>query len=235
MRTLFRKWRDFQNLKIAAAYGEQSDWEFRAGNFCDILAGHALVLVLLACFHVFAPAELFVEDLRLGFLAFFAVLMCAVAGFYWAVFKGYFEATRSIFLRVYVTAVIGATLFTGGFPSAGVTPVLLIPLVLSYCLYGGRRSLRFMTWYSVAIFALWLIPCVFDLTLPNYTAIKVGGYDQGLSFMVVLVVVAIALLTFDTANRRFLNASRAAADAKTQFLANTVSYTHLTLPTKRIV
>lgn len=220
LRGILRKKMKGHSQALKQNYGHDKEQLFRAGNLLTTLwAANITILILLTIF-VALPTGLL--DVRAK--TFFLFLLVGVVAFFGACFKsvlsGNLTVARRFILGLTLLATGAATVLTGGYPSSVSAPSLMIPMVLSYCIYGGRVSNY--TAFAIAIFALgqWGASSVLGFTFPDIASTANPNVNKALVLGATSALVCVAMVSFDISTKKYIRRSEMAVESKANFLAN---------------
>ena len=200
-------------------YGKDEDRLFRANALRLTLASNIPVLFFLLIFFNFPGGEQALKGQRLIFsgilgASLFVQLICYVA-----MMKNKYNLARAIFMTFTYGAIFSTLALTGGFPSSIASPAVVIPVVLSYCLYGGRVSLISSSLFLGLLIVSHFIVSGFHIKLPVLRAVKESDTTQVIIYASVLSIVIAMITIFDKTYREFLEQSKVAIKCKSEFLA----------------
>lgn len=100
---------------------------------------------------------------------------------------------------------------TGGFPLSDAMPLMLIPIVLTYCTFGSRVS--YMATFGLIVFAFSQV-CMahfVDFTFPDLASESAAGLNQLLVQTTTFTIVIIALISLDVSTQKYIQRADMAA------------------------
>lgn len=201
-------------------YGDCRELQFRAANLLTLIWWTNCVIVTLMVTFVCLPQGFLDERIKGIFTL--ALLLTAVVfwGCYGLVLKNRFVAARRIVLTTAFSVAGFSTLATGGFPASDAAPLMLIPIVLSYCTFGGRVGHMITLLVVIFLFAQYGLGHVFGIRAPDLASTSRPGLNNFLVLATTFTTVIIALINLDVSTKKYIRRAEMAAQSKSNFLAN---------------
>jgi len=206
--------------ELSEVYASEPEKRFRAMNVLYICAAAiGIISVLLILFvldrqHLDPMAKALFSPLFFFIIAIFAVCIQLVT-------KNRLRLARFIVLSVVVIAVLLAITVTGGFPVSIASPAIMISVVISYCLYGGRASLYTTMFMIFACLLQWATIRQGYFTAPNYVLKASLEFNAVVALLTTICITCVVLAIFDASNKVYIRRAEASMISKTSFLANT--------------
>ncbi len=206
--------------RIDALYGYDQILKFRAMNLVTTLATINTALIVLFLMFAFVGESLFDRQTKMIFAPMIFILIFVLSACFLLVLKRRLILARRVTIILAVLATFGATIITGGFPQSIAYPALTIPVVLGYCIYGGRIG-NLLTILILAFVTMqWALQSVLHVEFPNFESTVSRDYNRAICVGTTFIVSAFALFSFDRSNRMYIQRSEEALAGKTNFLAN---------------
>lgn len=217
---IFRPWAERNRKTLKEHYGHDKSLLFRAASLLTtIITANTVILLLLATFLILPKGML---DQRA--VPIFSLLLIGVSSFfvlsYKLVLNNKLEIARGLMLGLTIVPTFISTLLTGGFPVSVTTPSLMIPVVFSYCIYGGKVSN--LTALSAPLFLVsqWIASKWLGVNFPDLVSQASPQINGILVIAVTFAFIIFAMINFDQSNRRFIAQAEASVKSKSSFLAN---------------
>ena len=209
-----------QQSRISAHYGHDDDMLFRATNLFVVVSFLATIFVIFLIFFVLSGEYIIDNRAKLIFSPPLFVSLMIMQWSRRSVMKGQFSRARIIFSILTASSVFAAICLTGGFPTSVATPVILLPIVLIFCFYGGSTSLKFSALYMLSFILTWATTAFSGLELPDFTSPTNPAANSAVVLFTMLAIIVTAFYSFDSSVRSFAIRSKVALESKSQFLAN---------------
>ncbi|NNE56626.1 MAG: hypothetical protein HKN36_00830 [Hellea sp.] len=207
--------------RLLGTYEEDTELQFRAANlFYIILAGYSVIFCLLLLF-LFGSSAIVDQHARTVFVPVFTMISVTFAYCINLIIKQKLNLSRSIVLGLAIIAVVSSISLTGGFPKSVASVAIFIPVVMSYCLYGGRTSHSISALLTICLITQWILIERFGIQFPDYSSVDTPESNMALTIGATLMIACFALAVFDISNRKYIQKANAAFVSKTNFLANT--------------
>ncbi len=213
----------FTNLhdRLLSAYENEPELQFRASNLMLItLAANTIIFMLLILF-AFEQSGLLEPQAKLVFTPVFLAVALIFTFCLRLVIHKRLKLARAIVLGIAVIAVIAAIIVTGGFPASVASTAIFIPIVMSYCLYGGRNSHVMALSLTGLLLLQWLAVQYLGVEFPNFVSSSSPEFNMAVVLVATLLFACSALAIFDVSNRTYIQRADAAHVSKSNFLANT--------------
>ena len=202
-------------------YNFDHNLRFRASNLLlTILAANTVIISLLLMFAA-AGSDVIDPLTRTVFVTLFLFLALLFVHCYHLVLEGRLSLARAVVQTTATLAVIGAITMTGGFPNSMGSVAIFIPVIMSYCLYGGRTSHVSAILLLTILASQWVLSGLFGVTFPNFASTSAPTINIAIAIIATFIIVWFALLIFDVSSREYIKRADAAMISKTNFLANT--------------
>ncbi|NNE56624.1 MAG: hypothetical protein HKN36_00820 [Hellea sp.] len=207
--------------KLLTAYEDDPESQFRAANLLYIiLAGYTLILCLLGLF-IFSGPSMIDADTRNIFAPLF-ILVGLFFGFcLQMVLNRKLELARTLVLGIVIVAVLSAVTLTGGFPRSMASVSVFIPIIMGYCLYGGRTGHSISILLTTFLLCQWFISKNTGIVFPDHSSAAMPEANMAITLAATLFIACLALAIFDISNRKYIKRANAAMVSKTNFLSNT--------------
>ncbi len=207
--------------QLKLAYPDDMRARFRAANlFYICMAAVGLVGLLLVVFMLGGYGYLETHA-RIVFGGLFVFIIATFLGCIRLVLKGRLQMARFIVVFLSVGAVFLAITLTGGFPKSVASPAIMISVVMCYCLYGWRGSLKTTVAMVAAFLGQWALIEAGWFDPPNFVSTTSYEFNFVAVILATLAVTCTVLAIFDISNHVFIKQANASSVSKTNFLANT--------------
>ena len=208
-----------QRDRLEQHYGHNQIRHFQARGLATISLVLGMILSVFTIAFALMNASLIATTTKLVFLPLVVAMSLAFVASYVALLKGRETLARRVIASTVVVGVMLAVVLTGGFPTSVATPILLLPAIIFFCLYGARAGLWMAVLMPVLTLALYLAEAVFHIPLPNYTSAASPAVN--LTFvMIASHVVAVMVIASYEKNHRLLSERLDVELAKHAALAN---------------
>ena len=207
--------------KVARAYSEDSELQFRAKNLFFITCAAIFIIVLLLVLFMFESSGYLDRRAKIVFSALFILIMAAFSWCIKLVLAGRLRFARFTVTSFAICTVLLAITLTGGFPYSVASPAIMISIVMCYCLYGARESFLTTVLMLSILFAQWAFISTGKFTPPNYVSQTSVEFNSVVVILVTTAVICSVLAIFDVSNRQYIRRANASMRSKTNFLANT--------------
>ena len=208
-----------QRDRLEQHYGHNQIRHFQARGLATISLVLGMILIVFTIAFALMNASLIATTTKLVFLPLVVAMSLAFVASYVALLKGRETLARRVIASTVVVGVMLAVVLTGGFPTSVATPILLLPAIIFFCLYGARAGLWMAVLMPVLTLALYLAEAVFHIPLPNYTSAASPAVN--LTFvMIASHVVAVMVIASYEKNHRLLSERLDVELAKHAALAN---------------
>ncbi len=207
--------------QLKGAYTDDTNARFRAANlFYFCIAAIFLVGLLLTVFLLggFGYLE---THARLVFGGLFVFIITSFVLAIRLALNGRLEIARFIVVFLSVAAVYLAITLTGGFPRSVASPAIMISVVMCYCLYGWRISLKTTCAMVGACLLQWFFIEQGWFHPPNFVSKTSLDFNHVAVILATIAVTCAVLAILDVSNQRFIRQANASSVSKTNFLANT--------------
>lgn len=210
--------RNRETLKLH--YGHNREKQFRAANLLTtIWWTNSIILALLLVF-ICLPSGLLDMRSKPLFTVLLLTVGLAFVGCYQLVLRNKFMTARRIIIGGTFLTTGLSTIMTGGFPHSVTTPTLLIPIILSYCTYGGRVS-HMSTAVTVGFLLIqYAASLLFGVTFPDLAAFANPQINSILVLATTFAIVIMAMISLDISTKTYIERADRAAESKSNFLAN---------------
>ena len=206
--------------RLESLYGHDRDLTFRARNLFSTAAMIVMVLTGLLSFFLFA-GDRFVDAQTRQFFGWYIFALIGVLGACCRMtVTGHMRWARRIVFGLALGAVFVSVLTTGTFPHSQAYPALLIPVVLAFCIFGGRVG--GLTALSIPALLLFQFTAnsVLGIEFPDWSSSASPAANHAAVLWTTFLVTVFALFSYDRSNRWYIKKSKAAAEGKASFLAN---------------
>ena len=208
------------NARIENHYGDDRELVFRARNLLSTSSTLMVILVALFAFFAFSGDALVDASTRRVLTWFILALTCIMGLCCHMALSNKLSWSRRILFALSISSTFIATLLTGVFPTSEAYPALLIPVVLAYCIYGGRMAGVVALSVPVFIAFQWGSTHLIGIDYPNVSSTANPDLNRAVILIATFLVAVFALFSFDQSNRWYIKMSQAAAEGKANFLAN---------------
>lgn len=206
---------------VLKPYLTDTETMFRARNLALIIYTGIGILSVLMILFAFETSGYLDPVAKLVFTPFFLGIGLSFAYCLKLLADGSFNVARAIVMYFAAFTVLGAILVTGGFPGSVASIAIFIPMVIGYCLYGGRVSHMVSFALMAALLVQWFVFANFQPGMPNFISASDHNFNKAVATTATILIACTALALFDESNRKFIQRANAASDSKTNFLANT--------------
>jgi len=198
-----------QEQRLFKHYGHDQALYFRAKTYVQILTAAAIVLSLFI-------GVLLSIDFTMGagqHSAFFVpfvtfMIIAAIASGMWAL-NGGFSKSRIIFFLITFVAAFTSVVMTGGFVESASIPILVVPVIISYCIFSSRMALGVALLTPIIYGICAYMGQILAVDYPNF-AYQNLPFDRRLVPAVLTYTLIVLLLrNFDSANQKHLASAQA--------------------------
>ena len=203
-----------QQSRIGAHYGHDDVILFRAINLIVVASFLAVIVVLFLLFFIFSGTYIINGRAKLVFAPPLFVCLLIMQWCRLSVMKGKFTKARNVFIVLTAISVFAAICLTGGFPTSVATPTILLPIVLTFCFYGGSTSLKFTAFFISGFLSTWVATAFGLIDFPDFTSTTNPAVNSAAVFITTSAVIVTAFSSFDTSVRSFADRSKVALESK---------------------
>lgn len=201
-------------------YGHDREKQFRAANLLTtIWWTNSIIFTLLACF-MCLPSELLDVRAKTIFSVVLLIIGAMFVGCYRMVLNNHFMMARRIIVGGSFFATALSTLLTGGFPASVTTSTMLIPIILTYCTYGGKVSHISTALTVVFLVSQMVLSKAFGLSFPDLASHANDQLNYVLVLATTFAIVIMAMISLDISTQTYVKRADRAAESKSNFLAN---------------
>jgi len=162
------------------------------------------------------------EDLTSKYaLVILSVALTGVAVFssYRLLLAGKFNASRIIFLATTYLCITYFVFITGGFYHSVVMPVYIVPVVATFCIYGGRWSIIATILTPLILILLALTGEVLNITYPDYSHEGFAVPSSFLVWMGAYGMIVVGLIHAERSNGMFMRSAQKLIKEKQELAA----------------
>ena len=190
-----------QHRLLEQHYGHNQIRHFQARGLATISLVLGMILIVFTIAFALMNSSLIATDTKLVFLPLVMLMSLAFVASYVALLKGRETLARRVIAFTVVGGVMLAVVLTGGFPRSVATPILLLPAITFYCLYGARAGLLMAVLMPALTLALYLAEAVFHIPLPNYTSAASPAVNLAFVMVASHLVAVLAIASYEKNNR----------------------------------
>lgn len=125
---------------LAQHYGHNQIRHFQARALAIISLALGLILIVFTLAFALTNSSLIAPETKLVFMPLKVLMSMAFVTSYVALLKGREAWARRVIGITLVGGVMLGVVLTGGFPKSVAAPILLLPAITFFCLYGARGS-----------------------------------------------------------------------------------------------
>ena len=210
-----------RHATILKPYTADTEAMFRARNLTLMIYAAIVMISGLLLLFAFETSGLLEPMAKMVFTPLFLAIVLTFSFCLKLVADKKLRLARAIVTGSAILAVVGAITVTGGFPQSVASVAVFIPIVIGYCLYGGKRSHLISVALIVVLLLQWFCLAAFNLDIPNFTSEADNNFNMAVATTATILVACTVLALFDESNRKYIQRANAAVDSKTNFLANT--------------
>ncbi len=214
------------NQRLEQHYGHNHLLLFKTRVLAGISSISSVLLLPVTLFFLTTGNSLMEETTRRIFVPFNVGLISALVVGYVALLKGYAALARWVVGVAVMVAIPMSVALTGGFPASVATPVLLLPSIIFFCLYGARAGVLSAILMPLFVLALYVLDKVFGIPMPNYTSQTSPDLNVIFVMLTTHGIAFLAIASYERSNRQ-LSERLDAELAKHAVLANLDSLTGL--------
>ena len=215
-----------QQDALTACYAKDQMVHFRAVNLAQTLGASGLLIAAVMMALVFAEAGISDTASSAVVLPSLTLVLLIIVGCYYLVLKNRFELSRFLFMGIAFGATIGSVCLTGGFFGSPVLPVLIIPMIVAFCIYGGRTSIMIMLVAPIVLSLFALSGQIAGIDYPDISYQSLAVSDDVIVTAVTYGLIMLTLANLDKANIKFFESAQNLIQEK-QVLAHTDFLTDL--------
>jgi len=116
--------------------------------------------------------------------------------------RGRYDAARLLTSWSAVFGIGAAIFLTGGAPGSVCLPLIVIPPIFFFCMYGARAGIRAAITVLAVIAAQMIASGVFGIALPNYESKANPGLNAAMVNVLNFALVVLAMYIYERANAR---------------------------------
>ena len=187
--------------RLEQHYGHDQQHLFQARGLAILSLVFSLILGVVVVAFLLIDSSLIPTQTKLVFLSLKLVMIVAFVASYLALLNGRDALARRTVAITVVGGVMIAVGLTGGLPTSVAAPILLLPAILFFCLYGARAGM-FMAFFMPALaLAMFLAKRFFNLTLPDFTSIESPALNLSIVLLATHAVAVMAIASYEHNNR----------------------------------
>ncbi len=190
-----------QHRSLEQHYGDNQIRHFQARGLAAISLVFGLILMVFTLTFALMNSSLIARETKLVFLPIVVLMTIAFVASYLALLKGRETWARRVIAVTVIGGVVLAVVLTGGFPSSGASPILLLPAITFFCLYGARAGMLMAVLMPLLTLALYLAEAVFHIPFPNYTSSASPAVNLAFVMLTSHLVAVIAIASYEKNNR----------------------------------
>lgn len=190
-----------QHRRLEQHYGHNQIRHFQARGLATISLVLGLILIVFTLAFALMSSSLIATETKLVFLPLVVLMSTAFVASYGALLMGRETLARCVIAITVVGGVMLAVVLTGGFPTSIAAPILLLPAITFFCLYGARAGLFMAVLMPVLTLALYLAEAVFHVPLPNYTSTANSAVNLAFVMAASHLVAVMAIASYEKNNR----------------------------------
>ena len=190
-----------QHRRLEQHYGHNQIRHFQARGLATISLVLGLILIVFTLAFALMNSSLIATGTKLVFLPLVVAMSLAFVASYVALLMGRETWARRVIAITVVGGVMLAVVLTGGFPTSIAAPILLLPAITFFCLYGARAGLFMAVLMPALTLALYLAEAVFHVPLPNYTSAASPAVNLAFVMVASHLVAVTAIASYEKNNR----------------------------------
>ena len=160
----------------------------------------AILIALVVAFLLIDSNVLPIQT-KLVFLSLKLVMIAAFVASYVALLNGLETMARIVVAVTVVGGVMAAVVLTGGLPTSVAAPVLLLPTIIFFCLYGARAGLVMAIVMPLLALAVFLADRGFGVAMPDFTSPETPALNLALALLASHIVAVLAIASYERNNR----------------------------------
>lgn len=205
--------------RLEQHYGHDQHHLFQARGLAILSIVFSLFLSVVVIAFLLIDSSLMSVQTKLIFLPLKLLMIAAFVTSYLLLTQGRDALARRLVAVTVVVGVSVAVALTGGLPTSVAAPILLLPAILFFCLYGVRAGM-FMAFLMPALaLGMFLVPRVFNAALPDFTSPESPALNLSIVLLATHIVAVLAIASYER-NNRSLSERLDAEMAKHAQLAN---------------
>ena len=205
--------------RLEQHYGHDQHHLFQARGLAILSIVFSLFLSVVVIAFLLIDSSLMSVQTKLIFLPLKLLMIAAFVTSYLLLTQGRDALARRLVAVTVVVGVSVAVALTGGLPTSVAAPILLLPAILFFCLYGVRAGM-FMAFLMPALaLGMFLVPRVFNAALPDFTSAESPALNLSIVLLATHIVAVLAIASYER-NNRSLSERLDAEMAKHAQLAN---------------
>lgn len=205
--------------RLEQHYGHDQHHLFQARGLAILSIVFSLFLSVVVIAFLLIDSSLMSVQTKLIFLPLKLLMIAAFVTSYLLLTQGRDALARRLVAVTVVVGVSVAVALTGGLPTSVAAPILLLPAILFFCLYGVRAGM-FMAFLMPALaLGMFLVPRVFNASLPDFTSPESPALNLSIVLLATHIVAVLAIASYER-NNRSLSERLDAEMAKHAQLAN---------------
>ena len=190
-----------QHRRLEHHYGHNQIRHFQARGLATISLVLGLILIAFTMAFALMSSSLVATGAKLVFLPLVVLMSLAFVASYVALLLGRETWARRVIAITVVGGVMLAVVLTGGFPTSVAVPILLLPAITFFCLYGAHAGLMMAVVMPLLTLALYLAEAVFHVSLPNYTSTASPAVNLAFVMVASHLVAVLAIASYEKNNR----------------------------------
>ncbi len=192
----------FHNDRLEHHYGHDHSHYFQIRVLATITLAVSLLMMLFLIGFAVIDTSLLAEQTKLVFLPLLVAVITPFTLSYRALMNGRDLWARRVVAATVLVAILTAVGLTGGFPGSVANPVLLLPTLIFFCLFGARAGIGMAILMPACAAAMFLATKVFGFEFPDYTSRASPELNVGLVMVTAHLLVALVISAYESNNRR---------------------------------
>ena len=192
----------FHNDRLEHHYGHDHGHYFQIRVLAIITLAVSLLMMLFLIGFAVIDTSLIAAQAKLVFLPLVLAVIVPFALSYRALMEGRDMWARRIVAVTVLVAVLTSVALTGGFPGSVANPVLLLPTLIFFCLFGGRAGVGTAILMPACAAAMFLATKAFGFVFPDYTSRASPELNVALVMVTAHLLVALVISAYENNNRR---------------------------------
>ncbi len=186
---------------LKAHYGGDRMSLFQAKTIADILLFFIVITIAFLFVFVVLDARYLETQSKIIFTPPLVLVVALLLVGYRFLMRGKDGVTRVTILVTSLVAPILSILMTGGFPHSVAMPIIVLPPLITYFLYGARMGMAVSVAVPLILLLQGAISAAFDLTLPDYSSNAYPALNLAMVFGCMYSLTILAVVCYERSNR----------------------------------
>ncbi len=198
---ILRKLLSEQREIIEKNYGTDPLVLFRARTIADILVIFTLINIIFLILFIILDPVYFDTKSKIIFSPTLMIMILLFVVAYRFLLRGKDSVAKIIIIFTSAYATLSSIFLTGGFPHSIATPVVVLPPIMSYFLYGSRFGMKVAILIPGILLTQWAVTAGFGFSLPDYSSRTNSAVNMLMIYGVMYCLTILAVVSYARSNR----------------------------------